>query len=527
MRGQVAAAVAAAVVAAGPSGSKPNVVFIMSDDLGIGEVSAYRAAHAYPPQPDGRIISTPNIDRMFSLGMRMDNAYTGEAVCSPSRASLLLGKHTGHSYSRGNHVYEGHDLPIPADQVTWASLLKAQGYKTAYVGKYGLGWWNNSGAPWVHGFDYYYGQLDQAGCHNMYPPGPTPDFDGGLAVWVHDASNGINHTALSFPGNQNASREYCMSPAGVEACAWTHELWTNKSLELLQAQAAAGAGEAPLAIFIGYTDPHAGGWKGEDESGAPVPSDGPFASTDWPEVEKDHAAQITLYQDTDIGRIVSTIYAPGSAMAGNTLLMFSSDNGAHNEGAHDVEFFDSNGPYKGWKRSLHEGGIHTPFAAVWPGVIAAGSVSAAPMAFWDILPTLADAAGVEPSKLPSGVDGLSLLPVWTGQAGTTPTPTPLADHPLYWEFCTCITPAGLPCGSGVSGATSFQTAVRARDATLGWKGLSLSYGAQWKLYNLTADPYESTDLAAQYPDVVQQLQQIAKAQHVDSPVFPVNPCVPS
>jgi uncharacterized sulfatase len=456
--------------------------------------------------------------------MRMDNAYTGEAVWSPSRASLLLGKHTGHTYSRGNHVFEGHDLPIPADQVTWAQVLKAQGYKTAYVGKYGLGWWNNSGAPWLHGFDYYFGQLDQAGCHNMYPVGANQGFDGGLAVYEHDPQNGINHTAQEYAGNSNASRNFCMSPAGVETCVWTHDLWTNKSLDVLRAQASAGPDSPPLAMFIGYTDPHAGGWQGEDESGAPVPSDGMFANTDWPNVEKDHASQIANYLDRDIGTLVDTIYGPGSAMAGNTLVMFSSDNGAHDEGAHDVEFFDSNGPYTGWKRSLYEGGIHTPFAAVWPGYISPGSVSAAPMAFWDVLPTLADAAGVPAASLPSGLDGISLLPVWTGQG--TGSSVPLEEHPLYWEFCTCIDKLGLPC-AGSPGNSSFQSAVRARDPSLGWKGLSLSYGAQWKLFNLTADPYEQEDVATQNPQVVKQMEAIAKQQHVDSPVFPVNPCVPS
>lgn len=405
------------------------------------------------------------------------------------------------------------------------------------VGKWGLGWVNTTGAPLAKGFNYYYGNLDQNYCHNMYPSAPEYTWD--------------NTTQVPFPANANASRSLCMSPGN--GCVFAHDLFTSKALDILRDQGAKereqgkgeGEGAQPLFLYLAYTDPHAGGWSGTAESGNPVPSDGIYTNqTTWPDVERDHAAVIT-YQDADVGRILATLEAEG--LADNTIILFASDNGAHNEGGHNVYFFQSSGPLRGFKRSLYEGGIRVPFAVSWPGTIPSGLVSPSPFAFWDVMPTLADLLALNTTNVPSDIDGVSVKDLWlTGKPANASNPHP----PFYWEFCTVHYPTPLPpdvtatprelrslltppsplhgdqalSQAQPTGATAtWGHAVRLGD----WKAVSFAYGQPYELYNLATDLGETTDVAASHPEIIAQVTAIAKASHTDSPLFPIQNCVGS
>jgi len=226
---------------------------------------------------------------------------------------------------------------------------------------------------------------------------------------------------LDIPENKNASRDFCMSPVGRETCKFTHDLWTNRTVDILQkeasrqhADAAKGEDTKPFFIYLSYTDPHAGGWKAQDESGNPVPDDFQFDNTSWPDVERDHASVIANYMDRDVGRIADLIDSLG--LSENTLVMFASDNGAHSEGGHDYRFFDSSGPHRSYKRSLYEGGIRTPAIARWKGTTPAGGTSDLVWAFWDFMPTVAELAGLGRGAYPSDIDGTSIAPTLLGKA---------------------------------------------------------------------------------------------------------------
>eukprot|EP01121_Diplochlamys_sp_Union-15-3_P015289 TRINITY_DN5026_c0_g1_i2.p1 TRINITY_DN5026_c0_g1~~TRINITY_DN5026_c0_g1_i2.p1 ORF type:complete len:352 (-),score=53.97 TRINITY_DN5026_c0_g1_i2:27-1082(-) len=321
--------------------TKPNILFILADDMGYGEPGKFPST-----SPHGRI-STPTLDAFAEQGMRFTDAYTGEAVCAPSRCALMTGYHTGHGRIRGN--YPG-DYPLSKTDVTIASLLKKKaGYNTALIGKWGLGQNDTTGAPRLQGFDYYFGQLTQVEAHNYYP----------LYVWENERRNDLSL-------NNNASRTRCMDDPS--SCTWTQDLFTSKAIDWLNQQTA----KQPWFLYLAFTVPHAGGWKDTEESGAPVPTDLDYANKSWPIVEKDHAASITL-QDKDISLILDVLKKKG--FEDNTIVFFASDNGAHNEGGHSYLFFNSSGPLRGFKRSLYEGGIRTPSMVRWPGKIKPGSVS--------------------------------------------------------------------------------------------------------------------------------------------------------
>jgi arylsulfatase A-like enzyme len=272
---------------------------------------------------------------------------------------------------------------------------------------------------------------------------------------------------------------------------WSHDLWTQQALAVLAAQAArqaaaaaAGVAAVPFVLYLAYTDPHAGGWSGTAEQGNPVPSDGRFANeTGWPANERDHASAIETFQDADVGAVVAALHAHG--LRDNTLVGFASDNGASNEGGHDYAVFGSSGPLRGFKRCLTEGGIRTPLGISWPAVEAKGETNY-PFAFWDVLPTLLDAAGVPAAAWPSGLDGVSVLPLLQGKAQPQ-------HPPLYWEFCTAAKPPGVAGGKGWGQAV--------RNGT--WKGVSF-FAAEhrMRLYDLSKDEGETTDVAAAHPEIV-------------------------
>ena len=358
--------------------------------------------------------STPHIDALFQSGITFTDAYAGEAVCAPSRSTLLTGRHTGHAHIRGNYATNGHDLPLLANETTFFETLQDAGYFVACVGKWGLGWFDSTGSPHLKGCTTYYGVLDQSAAHDMYPSNNN--------VFEWDAAQGWRAVNITQP--PVVSRDGCM--AANTSCVWVHDLFTTRALAVIAERAAQP--DVPFLLYLAWTDPHAGGWAGDQEQGNPVPSDGEFASkTQWPPNERDHASVIQNYQDRDVGLLVAALATHG--LTKSTITIFASDNGASNEGLQDYTFFGSSGPLTGFKRCLTDGGIRTPSGVSWPGTIPSGIVSNFSHAFWDWPATLLELAGVPPSSWPPNMDGQSLVPLLTNPT----SPSGLTEVPLYWE----------------------------------------------------------------------------------------------
>lgn len=366
----------------GALATRPNIVLVMADDLGYGEVGAY-GAHS----PHGRI-ATPSLDEYFAAGgMRFTDAYAGYTVCGPSRTALLTGRHSGNFARYG---YDGEHLAA-GQAVTLGEVLSGAGYATALFGKSAP-----LSTPTASGFDAFVGQVSQLDCHNMYPR-------------VIDAGETLGGCNLTLNWKAK-SRDLCM--ASPERYNYTTDVFVGAALKWLDniatAPAAEGSAEQrPFFLYLSLTVPHAGGWTDNAaEEGAPVPNDLQYVNeSSWPDVERDHAAAIT-YMDTCVGALVRKLRALG--VEKDTLVLFASDNGAHLEGGHDVRFFNSTGGLRGHKRSMFEGGVRSPTMVRWPGRVRAGSVSRVPWAFWDVLPTLAEVAGAS-SAVPDDVDGRSFL----------------------------------------------------------------------------------------------------------------------
>ncbi len=365
---------------------KPNIIFIMADDLGYGDVGCFGQ----------KVIQTPNLDRMAAEGMRFTDCYAGSTVCAPSRCCLMTGLHTGHALVRGNAR-----VPLRPEDVTVAEVLKQVGYGTAIIGKWGLGEPDSTGIPNRQGFDTWFGYLNQRHAHNYYP----------AYLWLNEIKaelrNEVNHV---INGRDR-------TPGGVatKRLDYSHDLFTRMVLSFLDRQ-----GEKPFFLYVPYTIPHANNEAGN--RGMEVPDFGPYADKDWPDPQKGHAAMITR-MDRDIGEIFASLERLD--LDKNTIVFFTSDNGPHREGGADPTFFNSSGPLQGIKRSLHDGGIRVPAIARWPGHVKAGSVSKLPWAFWDFLPTAAELAGTEPAK---GIDGISIVPTLLGEKGQK------KHEFMYWEF---------------------------------------------------------------------------------------------
>lgn len=352
---------AALPLAAQASSARPNIIFILADDLGYGDLGCY-GQHR---------IRTPHLDRMAAEGLRFTQAYAGSTVCAPSRCTLMTGLHTGHAQVRGNGFESDGMTPGP----TVASVLREAGYKTCLSGKWGLGGPASQSLPNDAGFDEFFGFLNQMHAHNNYPE----------HLWK-------DKNEFFLKDNWFGRRKQ-----------FAPDLFTEHALDFLKRRRT-----DPHFLFLSYTVPHANNERGQvDAVGIDVPDLGPYAGESWPEVEKAFASCVTR-MDADIGRVLA-------AAADNTLVIFTSDNGPHKEGNHNPEFFSSRGPLRGIKRDLYEGGIRVPTIAWWKGKIQPG-VSDTPWAFWDFLPTAADLAGV---KSPAGLDGVSIAPVLLGNRTIT------------------------------------------------------------------------------------------------------------
>jgi arylsulfatase A-like enzyme len=358
---------------------RPNIVFILADDLGYGDLGCYGQKQ----------IKTPNLDRLAADGRRFTQCYAGSTVCAPSRCCLMTGLHTGHARIRGNNL-----IPLRPGDVTVAEVLKRAGYATGIFGKWGLGEPETSGLPNRQGFDEFFGFLNQGHAHNYYP----------AYLWK-------NEQKLLLSGN--------VAENGIssERAQYAPDLFARNALDFLDRHKA-----GPFFLFFTPTLPHANNERGKEEgNGMEVPSDAPYSGEPWPQPQKNHAAMITRL-DGDVGKVLARLRELG--LEENTIVFFTSDNGPHKEGGADPAFFKSSGALRGFKRAMYEGGIRVPMIVRWPGKVPAGTVSDAVWAFWDVLPTLASLAGASTSLTLDGID------VTTALVGNPP---PRHDF-LYWEF---------------------------------------------------------------------------------------------
>ena len=356
--------------------SRPNIVFILADDLGYGDLGCYGQKR----------IATPNIDRLAGEGLKFNQAYSGSTVCAPSRCVLMTGKHLGHATVRGNKRPE---LGLAEGEETVASLLRKSGYRTAMFGKWGLGGPGTGSTPNRRGFDEFYGYFDQLHAHNFYPE----------HLW--DNENEVFLTENWFSGRKQ----------------YAPDLTTDKTIDFLQRKH-----DKPFLLFVTYTMPHANNELGHATGdGMEVPPGSKYLKESWPAPERGFAAMMERL-DGYVGRIAAALRETG--LESNTLVLFSSDNGPHREGGHNPDFFNSRGPLRGIKRDLYEGGIRVPFLARWPGRIGPDRTTEAIVMFQDVLPTCADLAGVKP---PSGIDGRSFASIFRGGSLAPP-------QYLYWEF---------------------------------------------------------------------------------------------
>lgn len=440
----------------GKGGTRPNIIFVMADDLGYGDLGCYGQ----------QTIQMPHIDRLAAEGMRFTDHYAGSTVCAPSRCSLMTGLHTGHTYVRGNReIQPMGQLPLPADTATLPRTLKQAGYTTALIGKWGLGGPNSVGTPNNQGFDYFFGYLCQRHAHNYYP-----EF-----LFRNDQRV---HLRNKVAGDRKDG-------AGVatEKVDYSYDLMATEALKFVEEHR-----EGPFFLYLAITIPHANNEAGN--KGMEVPDYGIYADKDWPEAQKGHAAMISRL-DRDMGRLMQKLKDLG--IDDNTIVFFTSDNGPHREGGADPDYFDSNGPLRGIKRDLYEGGIRVPLIARWPGRIAAGTESDHVSAFWDFMPTLATLGQARP---PKDTDGLCLVPTLLN------IPNKQKEHEyLYWEFH----------------ERGSKQAVRMGR----WKAVRSGASGKLELYDLQTDLGETHDVADQHPDVVAKIESYLTTARTDSEFWPL------
>ncbi|TDQ15118.1 arylsulfatase A-like enzyme [Algoriphagus boseongensis] len=451
-----------------PLKSPPNVIFILADDLGYGDLGFLGQQY----------IETPNIDRLAAEGMVFTNHYSGATVCAPSRSAFMTGLHTGHTPIRGNsEVQPEGQYPMPDTLMTISKVFQKAGYVTGAFGKWGLGMNETTGDPLNQGFGEFYGYLCQRYAHRYYP----------AYLW----QNGVQ---VNLPGND----------------------WTNKvtyAPDLIQKESLAFIEknkDMPFFLFMPIVTPHAELAAPDDglfqkyrnKFGEEKPHLAPPGGDYGPEMKipgyqsepYPHAAFAAMVERIDryVGEVVSKLEELG--LSENTLIVFTSDNGAHREGGADPDFFDSNGPFRGYKRDLYEGGIHVPLVVKWPGKIKANSSSDHVSAFWDWLPTFAELLG---EKSPDGIDGISLVPTLLGKGNQ-------AEHEtLYWEF------------HELGG----RQALRKGDWKLVKYQVKDSSKTSVELFDLKNDPGELTDLAAQNPQIVEELEVLLEKSRWSNPVF--------
>lgn len=454
-------------------GSKPNIIYIYADDLGYGELGTYGQTK----------IKTPNLDKMAKEGMRFTRHYSGSPVCAPSRSILMTGKHSGHSYIRGNYELggfadslEGGQMPLHEGAYTIPKMLKERGYYTGLVGKWGMGVVGTSGSPLNHGFDYYFGYLDQKQAHNFYP----------THLWENDKWYTLNNHVFNIHSSIDPKTATDSDFEQFRGKEYAPAILTEKALEFINKHK-----EKPFFLYLPYTLPHLALQAPEEYvkkyigqfNEQPYYGENGYSPSKYP--KSTYAAMISFLDD-QVGMIMKKIKDLG--LDENTIIMFSSDNGATFSAGVDTRYFNSTAGLRGLKMEVYEGGIRVPFIARWPGKIKPNSISNHVSAQYDIMPTLAELTGGKHIKS----DGISLLPELTGRKSEQP------KHKfLYFEY---------PENGG-------QIAVHSGN----WKGVRMNVrknpAAPWELYNLMEDPGEQNNLASSNPAIVAEMKEIAKREH--------------
>ncbi len=453
-----AAAILAVIAGLGPGRAvaaqepRPNVILILADDLGFGDIGAFGQ----------RITRTPHLDQMAREGMIFTQFYPGAAVCAPTRSVLMTGLHTGHARVRDNFSQaHGDRVPLESGDVTMAEVLKQAGYTTGLVGKWGLGEAGTSGEPRRQGFDFFYGFLNQRHAHTHYP----------AKLWR-------NETEEPLPGNEGNQRN-----------TYAGDRFSEEALDFIERSRS-----QPFFLYLAYTAPHLE-WVPPADSLAEyrgrIPENEPFlAHSNYyaqPTPRAAYAAMITRL-DRDVGRLFARLRELD--LARNTLVVFTSDNGAHATGG-VADFFRSNGGLRGYKNQLYEGGIRTPMIAHWPALIQPGTVVSTPVAGWDLLATFSELAG---GRIPPGIDGRSLVPALAGRT------LPERDT-LYWE-----TPVG-----------GFWQAVRFGD----FKAIRPGWEKPVEVYDLSVDAAERNNLASRRPDLVKRAEKAFSSERTNTPHWPL------
>ncbi len=444
---------------------KPNIIYILADDLGYGDLNCYGQTK----------FSTPNIDKLASQGVLFTQHYSGSTVCAPSRSCLMTGMHTGHTVIRGNkEIQPEGQYPIPDSTYTLAEMFKTKGYVTGAFGKWGLGFPNSEGDPTKQGFDTFFGYNCQRLGHNYYP----------RHLWS-------NNDSIVLEGNKGKGTE-----------TYAPKLIHEKTLEFIETNK-----NNPFFLCVASIIPHAElvvpeeelkGFRGEYSpekifkgvDDGPEYRNGPYASQ-----KESHAtfAAMMYILDRQVGEIMEKVKASG--IEKNTVIVFTSDNGPHQEGGADPVYFNSNGDLKGFKRDLYEGGIRVPMIVKWPGKIKANSKTDHISAFWDVLPTFSD---VLEANIPKNIDGISFLPTLLNN-----TEKQEKHEYLYWEFH----------------EKGGRQAVRKDN----WKAVKYDVlknpDAPLELYDLSKDIGEENNVANEYPEIVKEMKLIIRRARTPSSIF--------
>jgi arylsulfatase A-like enzyme len=444
--------------------SPPNIIIIISDDLGFGDLGCYGQEK----------IKTPNIDRIAAEGIRFTQAYAGSAVCAPSRSTLMEGKHTGNARVRGNYSNDYRESLQPGD-FTIAMMLKEAGYTTGLFGKWGLGLHNQHGIPRRMGFDQFFGYLNQGHAHNYYP-----EFLWENETKVFFPENGCHHTSITiFKGEQHYDENGICQPVCIDEpskASYSLDVYAARSLDFIRQNHT-----KPFFLTLAYTPPHAA---------FIVPELGIYTNKDWPLAHKVYAAMITR-MDNEVGKLLALLAELG--IDENTFILFTSDNGNIPGNASPgeqpfSEFFNNLSPTRGGKSNIFNGAFHVPALIRWPKVITPGQVSYHIWAFWDIMPTLADMAGI---MAPADTDGVSFYPLLRGD-----NPLQKTHRFLYWEY-------------------NGRQAVRMGNCY----GIKERSG-KLSLFDLFEDPGQYNDLSKQHPEIINEIGQIMNLEHSPSFTWP-------
>lgn len=448
--------------------SKPNIIYILADDLGYGDLAFLGQSK----------IKTPNIDKLASQSMLFTENYAGSTVCAPSRGSLMTGQHTGHAVIRGHISIKGVGVaPLNNSVVTLPEALKKNtDYTTAMCGRWHLGGELSDQTPFDRGFDYHFGKLS-----SDYPNKVGVFIDGlwnkeGMHI-PYSGYSSINTEPMYENGKlyNLSADDMKMRPINMDA------LVNQKAIDYIETKR-----DKPFFLYVAYSLVHEPMEYHEKY---------PVTNMEWPAEERAFASMLMALDDY-VGNILKAVKKAG--IEDNTIVVFTSDNGAHNEGGHDVEFFNSNGKFKEYKRSFYEGGFHSPMIVRWPGVVKPNSNTNHITAFWDVMPTFCKIAG---APVPNQTDGISFLPTLTGEGKQK------KHKYLYWEFN-----ENIEMEKG-----HYKQAVRWKD----WKGIYNVNEDKFELYNLKNDVEENHDLAGQYPKIVKRIKNYMSEAHQPSALFPL------